>query len=913
MFELTLIPPLRIPLLSNVEESLSNWLEEAHEGFGSVSNHLQQQEHEQQQKFPAFTAMECQTEFSKMNSLRRKLTNRITSPDSYMEAAELVSVMHEYFAMLKKCEEHGFPSIHGTSSICLEWGDAFTDDIPSTSNPSGSHPGLLFERASILWNLAAIEAHIAAEQDLFTSSKGWMNANKHFQYAFSFIHHLQETLNNNTSNQNLHLPPDFQPQMLQFWENVLLAQAQMAGYEKVKAMPRPKHLLLSKLAKASVPLWDAAGEACSHVLTNQKAHWIHTTKVWSSYMNCKAEWHESLEHYDKKNPAHEFARLEKSLSFGEICYHYLKTSQSDERMKQELRAFLKDLHARFTDALQRLGNDPVPHDLRDIRGELLSKGATPLPKSMLETSIPMFSVMAPAARVAMNTFQREMKDFLKKMAAMVDEKSEYARRTLASVNLPHSLTAYKQEQAGGGLPIDLWERVETIQRESKVPRLKQELWELGQVANQARTIFFKTEKQLMEDLEMDRLFRENFPSFDGLDVKEVQKSFRDSLSNYKILLDQSKQGDNVLLRRLGKYSILVLTCFEHTASHTAGLFFVVFQDELDRDPKFKLLQCSKSQLDRLLPGVSESQTAIDTFLSRQLVELSNLINYRSSILDTLQANIKTYNIREKLLAVDPDSPYASQEYHSVVKKSQKSFSGIAYEIQKNISEQTPLLESIMEENQRFLAARNSNASSAASDSCITMIEEAVEEIDHLAKHLREGKSFYNVVIPKLDHLKQQVSEASVRLTVDRCEYEENQVSSTGRRRQELDDARMAALLASNACSNNDNSNVDRNSVGVGIGVPAGGGPGPYTGIDRLEQEHPLANQPGSDYHTSRDHMVAVSHPGVVNVNHNEPLVCVDDEKVASLVAMDFDADKVVAALRKYDNNVEQALNELLSC
>lgn len=40
---------------------------------------------------------------------------------------------------------------------------------------------------------------------------------------------------------------------------------------------------------------------------------------------------------------------------------------------------------------------------------------------------------------------------------------------------------------------------------------------------------------------------------------------------------------------------------------------------------------------------------------------------------------------------------------------------------------------------------------------------------------------------------------------------------------------------------------------------------------------------------------------------------VDDEKVANLVAMDFEFEKVVKALRKHDNNFEQALNDLLSC
>jgi hypothetical protein len=38
---------------------------------------------------------------------------------------------------------------------------------------------------------------------------------------------------------------------------------------------------------------------------------------------------------------------------------------------------------------------------------------------------------------------------------------------------------------------------------------------------------------------------------------------------------------------------------------------------------------------------------------------------------------------------------------------------------------------------------------------------------------------------------------------------------------------------------------------------------------------------------------------------------VDDLKVAHLVAMDFDPDKVVAALKRHHNDIDQALNELL--
>eukprot|EP00540_Astrosyne_radiata_P010466 CAMPEP_0116827790 /NCGR_PEP_ID=MMETSP0418-20121206/3299_1 /TAXON_ID=1158023 /ORGANISM="Astrosyne radiata, Strain 13vi08-1A" /LENGTH=413 /DNA_ID=CAMNT_0004456613 /DNA_START=30 /DNA_END=1267 /DNA_ORIENTATION=+ len=413
--------------------------------------------------------------------------------------------------------------------------------------------------------------------------------------------------------------------------------------------------------------------------------------------------------------------------------------------------------------------------------------------------------------------------------------------------------------------MELWERVENIQRSKKLHTLKNDLWGLRDSAEQARSIFGRIEKQLEEDLQMDTLFRQQHSTFEGHDVQDIQRAFRSSLSNYEKLLAKSQEGDSVLLRRL---------------------------EILDTDPKYKLLQFQKSQLDRLLPGAGgrqqHHQQMIDTTtLSRLLVELSTLFHERDVTLNMLREEVQNYDIRQKVAEIDPESPTASQEYHQAVVMATKSFSGIAYDIQLNVDKQVELLETILHENERFMDAREANASgqSAASDSCIAMIEDAIEEIDQLTKHLKEGRDFYNVVIPKLEQLKQQVGDASVRLTVERCEYEDKAQDSEDRRRQELEDARMAASLADNNNSSNNNSNNQN------------------------------ANAAGGRAHSPRGDVIpsnARSQPGVVNVSHAEPQVRVDDEKVASLVAMDFDPDKVVAALRKYDNNVEQALNELLS-
>ena len=557
-----LVPPLRVPLPVNLTESLANWLVEAQ---------AQAQQQQEERQIPSFTPIDCHDDLVTMDRLRAQLSDRITTSHSYNEASQLVNVMHEYYAMLKECEERGFPSEEqqqpqqqgasvSTSLIQLEWRVACGEENTRTID---IHSGLLLERASILWNLAAIEAHVASKQDVQSSSKGWMKANKHLQLAFSYMHHLKDLLGEDHGKSS----EDFQSLVVIYWENALQAHAQMAGYEKAKATTRPKHALLSKLAKASVPLWRAAAEASAALKSHEAAQWNLRSRVWSSYMNCIAEWHESMAHFEKNEAGHELVRLEKSLSCGNICFDIVKLEQShadggvdgdetsvlEDRLRLELPAFLNELHKRYTDALERLGSGIVPPDLRDIRGELLSKGAAPLPKTMLKPPSPMFTgVLAPAARRAVEVFQSEMEAFVLSMSARVNDKTELARQVLASVNLPHSLTAYKQEQSGGGIPMEMWERVEKVQNERKIALLTQERWRLRDVAEQARALFDKIKKQLVEDVEMDELFRQQNPSFDGHSVQEIQVVFRQSLSNYEKLLGESQSGDAVLLRRLGE-------------------------------------------------------------------------------------------------------------------------------------------------------------------------------------------------------------------------------------------------------------------------------------------------------------------------------------------------------------------------
>ena len=125
----------------------------------------------------------------------------------------------------------------------------------------------------------------------------------------------------------------------------------------------------------------------------------------------------------------------------------------------------------------------------------------------------------------------------------------------------------------------------------------------------------------------------------------------------------------------------------------------------------------------------------------------------------------------------------------------------------------------------------------------------------------------------MEKLRQQVEDVSARLTVERLEFDDKRTRS----RQEEEDAIFAKRMSETAAQNG----------GPVVTRPAEGGRPDFARV--------------------------TSQPGFSQVRNDQPQVTVDDAKVATLVAMDFDPTRVVAALAKYDNNMDQALNDLLSC
>lgn len=783
-----LIPALRTPLEEDIKASLSLWLDESKNNVGFVSSQVH-------------------GDLERIASLRNSL---VQAGKDYKRVQ--LQQYEEYHAMLLECE---------TRELCCQGNSYVKFPWKTSSGTTVVHSHIAWERANVLWNVATILAYQASIQKK-NDKTGWNKAHLLLQEAASVLHHLLQLGEE-----------DMEAESIQFFKFFLLSQAQVATYYMALASPRPRHVVLAKLASAAIPLLGKAHQACQEEL-----HQDHV-RAWSTWMMALAQYHESSVHRQKKQNDLELARLYRARDAISTCQEVVYSEDEGMSMLQgEVPKMVRTIRDRLLQ-LQHSFDGPAATQVKDIRGEVLVKENIPLSKELTTLETPIFcKILPPAtgAQQAVLQFQQDVEQLLHDLNDDAEEHMEEARKTLADVNLPHSLTAYKQEQCGGGIPVDLWEKIEALQEEELLQKIKKESWEVQQLSELAMSIHSSVTKQLQEDYEMDRQFREANPRFKGHDTANVHRSFRSSLKKYDTLLSKSRNGDAILMKRL---------------------------ECLDTDPKYKLLLFQKSQLDRLLPAGKEGDTPIDTTqLARLLVALSSLFDEREELLHRLQVEAEKCDIAGKVANIDPKSPSAQKEYDRVIQKSFKSLGGISYDIRNNISRQAELVDSILAENKEFMTARDAGASSKANENCIVMIEDAIEETEQLRIHLHEGREFYNTVIPKLERLQHEVGDASARLAVERCEYEDNSHS----RNQESADARLAASLAGNAPSHGESTSS---------GNATHGG----------ETTSPSDDQPG---------------------------IVVDDALVANLVAMDFDPEKVVTALKNHNNNMEQALNELLS-
>ncbi|XP_058127310.1 rhophilin-2 [Anopheles ziemanni] len=199
--------------------------------------------------------------------------------------AQGVSLLFRYYNLLYYVERRFFPPDRSLG-VYFEWYDSLTG-VPSCQRT------VAFEKACILFNLAAIYTQIGAKQDR-SSEKGLDAAVDNFLRAAGVFRHIFDTFTNAPS-------MDLKPQVLEVLVALMLAQARECLYEK---------LLLQLENYGDGPNnaqshRDLSGEATQLFLEYREIHRIihsndaHTylPECWAGLVPLKSEYYKALAHY----------------------------------------------------------------------------------------------------------------------------------------------------------------------------------------------------------------------------------------------------------------------------------------------------------------------------------------------------------------------------------------------------------------------------------------------------------------------------------------------------------------------------------------------------------------------------------------------------------------------------------------
>jgi len=432
---------------------------------------------------------------------------------------------------------------------------------------------------------------MASEEDMSTR-RGLTSAVHRYNMAASIFAHIRTEvlpklashLSDNNSNSGLTL--DLTPPCLKMCESMLLAQGQACMYEMARF--RPMHNVLAKISMGAAEIYGEALFSSQDRTVRAKMtdveKWGAHFKAMSMLFRARAEYHESICARETANkqgkPGHglEIARLTMAESLCEQAIIFGNKRHVDLKVIADLKRAVLERRNQAEEENDKIHQEKIPsaREVEPTRGQRMSK-IVALKKNLTTLSVPLFRKGPPShAKSMVEKYKAESNDIVHRCNNIVQRETDAARNTLAKVNLPQGLTTYSASMQG--IPLQTWQKVEACQHADEIEGLKDGLWGLRELSDIVHKTANDINEQLDEDVKLDTDFRKKYPGFTGHDVMEVQHSTRRNMEQCGKLLTNAKTGDQILLQYLQKF---------------------------DSDPKFKLLQYSKHQLDNLTTSASK--------------------------------------------------------------------------------------------------------------------------------------------------------------------------------------------------------------------------------------------------------------------------------------------------------------------
>ncbi|KAG5188686.1 BRO1-like domain-containing protein [Tribonema minus] len=439
-----------------------------------------------QSEFGPDNVAKFEGDLATLNNLRVRAASVAAATTAGRQALE------QYYSQINRLGSL-FPVSEEHIKVAFNWCDAF---VPSKKKGQSS---LAFERACVLYNLAAIESHLACNADR-ASEDGIKAAYRHFQQAAGMFTHLRERVNPTLVGA---LTPDLTPTGLSMVAALMLAQAQACLYHKTvrdrKANARVKAGIIAKLSMQFRPPGLIVEVAAVLALPDDRASEYFNTALELALSpdmagNTEASFAGRIEFQKYAYAAHaqywqaqeELAVAEEvATGYGAVIARLQGAEEScavATRIEKRYNIGPAQTEAmRATAAAAAAQRATLVKDNQTIYVEAIPPGSSlapvpkvippasslaPVPKAPMAKALdlPDFDpgpalfgdLLSKEAAAALDAFKRAAGEAVAAAAAEAKAASADARAQLAAVGLPGSLEA---QQSEGGVSDAVWRKV----------------------------------------------------------------------------------------------------------------------------------------------------------------------------------------------------------------------------------------------------------------------------------------------------------------------------------------------------------------------------------------------------------------------------------------------------------------------
>ncbi|KIM39855.1 hypothetical protein M413DRAFT_19615 [Hebeloma cylindrosporum] len=598
---------------------------------------------------------------------------------------------------------------------------------------------LVFEQASVLFNMAALYSQLSAAEDRSTID-GIKRAAANYQQAAGTLAFLRSSVLPKLvySPDDDLLPLDLSNDFVKALEWLMLAQAQECSWQLAK-LSQYRNSLIAKISAATASLYHEAATTIrdssppiKHIFPS---NWFPHIESKAHHFSAVAEYRESLVEYEASRYGVELGRLGKAHTAANKAYETARRGKIGGPVLQDAQSLLEtvknsEVRAQRDNDLIYHQDVPSPAALSNLQETKLVSATVPKgllnSNSVIGTRHRLFSQLAGwGSREAINIYNDRKQNLLQeKIVDVAQELQDRADEELRRLNLPSALEALERPI---GLPPSLLRKAEEVRLEDGPTKIGASIEDVERLSHQDLAILEEALDILDGEASEDEAARKEMP-LNRLKSYEANAELIEKANRYRSILTQAAESDESVRQKWDEWeeSITELTLDEATLEAAVPSST---GDTASSTPQGKVTRTHARALRMKLEELDTLHRDRD-----QLVHRARSL----AAVDDIQSRImKAASGFEKLTEVTPDM------FEDILDEELAKFDKFLVEMEEIVRKQDGILGEIQTRDKLFLDSRRDDPVVKERENALQSLDLAYFKYREITRNLDEGFKFYN--------------------------------------------------------------------------------------------------------------------------------------------------------------------------